>query len=148
MKGRQNQALTEHVHPQLLADCNLLGHLSLSWVLLMDDMRYPWFVLVPDTRRVSEWYELPTQAQGQLLQECLQLSEALKPVLGADKVNIGALGNVVPQLHVHVVFRCQDDPAWPGPVWGHSPPTPWTPEALADFQQQISPHLPEDFRWI
>ncbi len=148
MKGRQNRAFTERIHPQLLTDCNLLGRLGLSWVLLMDDMRYPWFVLVPDTDGVTEWHELPVEQQQALLLECLQLAEPLKPVLGADKVNIAALGNVVPQLHVHVVFRCQDDPAWPGPVWGHGPPTPWSPEALADFQRQISPHLPPRFQWI
>ncbi len=148
MKGRITQDLSQHIHPRLMADCHLLGRMPLSWVLLMDDMRYPWFILVPDRESVSEWHELPEADSQQLLQECLQLASSLKAPLGADKVNQAALGNMVPQLHVHLVFRCQDDAAWPQPVWGQGAPIAWPAHALSAFREDIGPHLPPDFRWV
>ncbi len=108
------------LHPRLAADCVPVGRLSLSELLLFDDARYPWFVLVPRRPGVSEIFELPTAQQAQLWQESAQLASFMKQTFAADKLNIGVLGNLVPQLHMHHIARYRTDPAWPGPVWGHS----------------------------
>jgi len=118
------------LHPRLAADCFLAGRLSLSQLLLLNDARYCWFVLVPRCADVTEVYELTGKMQQQLWRESAQLSRYLKEVGGADKINIGALGNLVPQLHVHHIARFVDDPAWPGPVWGHSAAVPYEQAVL------------------
>jgi len=107
--------------PVLDADCHTLGRLSLCRVLLLDDSRYPWLVLVPERAGAEEIIDLAEVERGLLMQEIAAASEALKALFDPDKLNIGALGNRVRQLHVHVVARFASDPAWPGPVWGHSP---------------------------
>ncbi len=109
------------LHPQLAADCHLIGDLPLSRALLLNDRRYPWVILVPRRADVREIFELSPTDRGQLLDESCHVGEWLMDAFGGDKLNIGALGNLVPQLHVHHVVRHVDDPAWPGPVWGHSP---------------------------
>ncbi|VAW77469.1 Diadenosine tetraphosphate (Ap4A) hydrolase and other HIT family hydrolases [hydrothermal vent metagenome] len=109
------------LHPRLAADCILVGQLSLSQLLLLNDARYHWFVLVPAVPDMTEVFELAEPDQQQLWRESAQLSHYLKEVCSAGKINIGALGNMVPQLHVHHIARFVGDPAWPGPVWGHSP---------------------------
>lgn len=106
------------LHPQLAADCIVVGRLPLSLLLLLDDARFPWFLLVPQRAGIGEIFELAECDQHQLYRESAQLSRAMKQSLRADKLNIGALGNLVPQLHVHHIARFRTDPAWPGPVWG------------------------------
>jgi diadenosine tetraphosphate (Ap4A) HIT family hydrolase len=108
------------LHPRLAADCIAVGQLPLSLLLLLNDSRYPWFVLVPRRVGVSEVFELDAADQQQLWRESAQLARSLKQGFHADKINIGVLGNLVPQLHVHHIARFSTDPAWPGPVWGHS----------------------------
>ncbi len=110
------------LHPRLAADCHWVGDLRLSRVLLLDDCRYPWVVLVPRRAGASEVFHLPAEDRLVLLEESCRLGAWLMEQFGGDKLNIGALGNQVPQLHLHHVVRYSDDPAWPGPVWGHSPP--------------------------
>ena len=107
------------LHPQLSADTRLIGDLPLCRLLLMDDRRFPWCVLVPRRSGLRELHELPAAEQTLLLAEINRVSLSLTAHCDAEKLNIGALGNLVPQLHVHVVGRRQDDEAWPGPVWGH-----------------------------
>ncbi len=114
------------IHPQLLQDCVLLGRFELSRLLLVQDANYPWFILVPDREGVSEIFQLSDEDQIQLTKESAVLSSALKEKFAADKLNIAALGNIVPQLHVHHIARYQDDPAWPAPVWGKLPARPYT----------------------
>lgn len=109
--------LDERLH----RDTHLIGESALCSLLLFDDARYPWLVLVPRRAGVSEWFELSAAEQQQLTLETNFVAEHVARVFGADKMNVGALGNVVRQLHVHVVARRLGDPAWPGPVWGHSP---------------------------
>ncbi|WP_312161268.1 HIT domain-containing protein [Phenylobacterium sp.] len=109
------------IDPAFLATSHALGDLRLSHARLQDDARYPWIVLIP---RVSAARELEDLARGDLAaltDEILAAGRAVR-ALGAqvDKLNVGALGNVTPQLHVHVIGRRVGDPAWPGPVWGHS----------------------------
>ncbi|HED52190.1 MAG TPA: HIT domain-containing protein [Gammaproteobacteria bacterium] len=118
------------LHPRLAADCIPVGHLSLSQLLLLNDARYPWFVLVPARREVTEVFELDEEDQQQLWRESARLARYLKDICVADKINIGALGNLVPQLHVHHIARFIGDPAWPGPVWGHSTAQPYEQVAL------------------
>lgn len=106
------------LHPRLAQDCVILGKFALSRLLLMKDANYPWFILVPDRDGITEIHQLTDADQQQLWRESAQLSRALEQVFNPDKLNIAALGNVVPQLHVHHVVRYQTDPGWPAPVWG------------------------------
>ena len=117
--------------PRLGADTTPLGDLALSSVFLMNDSRFPWFVLVPRRAGLSEVTDL-TPADAGLLMEELRLATGVMLALARpDKVNIGALGNIVAQLHVHVVGRFHSDPAWPGPVWGMGSPQPYPAHAGA-----------------
>jgi len=109
------------LHPRLEADSLLVGDAALSRVLLFDDRRYPWVILVPRVSGLREIYELPTADRNQLLEESCRVGRWLMREFAADKLNVAAIGNLVPQLHLHHVARYRDDPAWPGPVWGHSP---------------------------
>jgi diadenosine tetraphosphate (Ap4A) HIT family hydrolase len=120
------------LHTQLRADCHAVGDLDLSRVLLLDDARYPWVILVPRRAGVREVYQLAEADRRMLLDESCRLGEFMMRAFGGDKLNIGALGNLVPQLHVHHVVRFAGDPAWPGPVWGHSPRVPYGQGALAE----------------
>jgi diadenosine tetraphosphate (Ap4A) HIT family hydrolase len=104
--------------PRLDADTYPLGRLALSRVLLMNDARYPWLILVPERADVSEIIDLDAADRALLMDEIAAASTALRQAHGPDKLNVGALGNRVPQLHVHVLARFVSDAAWPGPVWG------------------------------
>lgn len=104
--------------PRLQADSAFVADGPLSQVRLMDDARFPWLLLVPRVAEASEWIDLDGGQQRLLLAEINQLSQLLRQEPGVHKLNIGALGNVVRQLHVHVLGRHPDDAAWPGPVWG------------------------------
>lgn len=105
---------------RLAHDCLRLGAMQLSEVLLFDDSRYDWLVLVPKVADVVEFLDLPAAQQQQLALEIQHVSQKLKQWRPQAKLNVGALGNVVSQLHVHLLLREPGDPAWPGPVWGHS----------------------------
>ena len=105
--------------PRLDADTRLAASLALCDVRLMNDARFPWLVLVPRRTGLVEIADLPADEQTLLWQEVNCASAALRAVAPCDKLNLGALGNVVRQLHVHVVARVEGDTAWPGPVWGH-----------------------------
>jgi diadenosine tetraphosphate (Ap4A) HIT family hydrolase len=122
------------LNPQLAQDTVELGRFPLCRVLLMRDANYPWTVLVPDRDGVSEIFQLPEADQQQLLKESSALAQVLNIEFNADKLNIAALGNVVPQLHVHHVVRYQNDPAWPAPVWGKVPAVPYSD---AELEQQV-----------
>jgi diadenosine tetraphosphate (Ap4A) HIT family hydrolase len=108
------------LHARLSADTLHVTDWPLSQILLMNDVRYWWLILVPRRSGLSEIHDLPESDQHALIGEIARASAGLKRLSGADKINVGALGNLVPQLHVHVVARFTGDPAWPGPVWGHS----------------------------
>ena len=104
--------------PRLAADTFLVGETPLNQVLLMNDARYPWLILVPRRGDTTEPFELSEVDQAQLWRESMRLGQAMKAHFAADKLNIAALGNQVAQLHVHHVARFHTDDAWPGPVWG------------------------------
>ena len=113
---------TWSLHPQLAADTHKVGDLPLSRVLIIKDANYPWVILVPRQAGISEILDLGASEQTQLMGEIARTGAALKAITACDKLNIAALGNVVPQLHVHVIARSRSDPAWPHPVWGKLKP--------------------------
>ena len=123
------------LHPQLEHDTAPVGDLTLSRLLAMNDMTYPWVVLVPRRLNAVEIMDLAEPEQSRLMSEIAAVSAALKRLTGCDKLNVAAIGNVVPQLHVHIVARRRDDPAWPRPVWGAAPARPY---AAADMQSFIA----------
>lgn len=119
------------LHPQLAADSLLLVDWPLCQVRLINDQQYPWFLLVPKVNAVKDIIDLKDDQQLQLWQESKQLSHWIRTDYQPDKLNIAALGNVVPQLHLHHIGRFQTDLAWPAPVWGKFPALPYSPEQLA-----------------
>jgi diadenosine tetraphosphate (Ap4A) HIT family hydrolase len=121
------------LHPQLQHDTTPVGDLALSRVLAIDDADYPWLILVPRRPGVSEIADLGTEDANRLMAEIMQTSAILKAVTRCDKLNIGAIGNIVPQLHIHIVARRKDDPLWPRPVWGHVAPRPGDVPAFERF---------------
>jgi diadenosine tetraphosphate (Ap4A) HIT family hydrolase len=131
------------LHPQLAQDCLLVGHYPLCRLLLMQDGNYPWFILVPDRADITEIHQLSAADQQQLLQESVSLSRALECAFSPDKLNIAALGNIVPQLHVHHVVRYRDDPAWPDPVWGRVARSDYTEESRRDVLDRLARCLPD-----
>jgi diadenosine tetraphosphate (Ap4A) HIT family hydrolase len=110
---------------RLERDSILVGNLGLCQLRLMTDARWPWFVLIPQRADVSEVFELTPLDQTMLTFETNQVASALKAVTGAEKINVGALGNIVRQLHVHVLARSEGDANWPGPVWGFGKAEPY-----------------------
>ena len=121
------------LHPQLAQDTVPLGDLPLARVLLAKDANYPWLILVPRLPGLVELIDLEENAQVQLLGEIAAAARALKSVTRCDKLNIAALGNQVPQLHVHVIARQHSDAAWPKPVWGVKPPLAYNDGQQADL---------------
>ncbi len=126
------------IHSQLSADCIVLGRFSLCHLLLMDDSNYPWFILVPDRDDVREIYQLDPSDREQLLDESCRLSELIMGTFKGDKLNVAALGNQVPQLHLHHIVRYKSDPAWPTPVWGKFPALPYTDKALSEIRSKLN----------
>jgi diadenosine tetraphosphate (Ap4A) HIT family hydrolase len=127
--------------PQLARDTFLVGDLPLSRVLLMNDANFPWAIAVPRRAGVVEVFDLATADQMQLMAEAAQLGRLLKELTGCDKINIAAIGNVVPQLHVHVVARFRTDPAWPRPVWGALPARAYEDAAREHFIDAVRQKL-------
>jgi diadenosine tetraphosphate (Ap4A) HIT family hydrolase len=121
------------LHPQLERDTVRIGDLALSRVLLMNDANYPWLILVPRREEVIEFIELAEDERTQLMQEIAKVSEALKALTECEKLNVAAIGNVVPQLHVHIVARRHSDRAWPKPVWGAVPAIAYEPRMRDGF---------------
>ena len=125
------------LHPRLQSDTALIADWPLSRVLLMNDARYAWLILVPRRAEAVELFDLDLVDRVQLIDEIARASQTLKRITFAAKINVGALGNLVPQLHVHIVARNPGDPAWPGPVWGHSPATPYDDAARDALMAQF-----------
>jgi diadenosine tetraphosphate (Ap4A) HIT family hydrolase len=122
------------LHPQLDKDTAAVGDLPLCRLLLIRDANYPWLVLVPRRADVTEIIDLDEGAQAQLMTEITRVSRALREITRCDKLNVAALGNAVPQLHVHIIARRRTDAAWPRPVWGAVPASPYDPQ---DMQKLI-----------
>jgi diadenosine tetraphosphate (Ap4A) HIT family hydrolase len=125
------------LHPQLARDTITIGDLPLSRVLIINDANYPWLLLVPRHLGANEIVDLEEVEQAQLMTEITRVARALKEITGCGKLNIAALGNVVPQLHVHVIARREDDAAWPRPVWGVAAPIAHDKTELETFISAI-----------
>lgn len=132
---------------RLQQDTVLLGDFPLCRLLLMNDANYPWFILVPRRDEVSELFQLDAQEQQQLWRESTELAEVLKDTFKADKMNVATLGNVVSQLHMHVIVRRKDDPAWPAPVWGKHPAKAYSDEQVAALRDKLRMALDDDFQF-
>lgn len=130
---------------RLQQDTLTIGDFPLCRLLLSNDSNYPWFILVPRINGISEVFQLSVIDQQKLWNETTTLAQLLSEGFGADKMNIGALGNVVSQLHVHVIVRKRDDMAWPAPVWGKHPARPYTEEQVAAIRARLCELLPADF---
>lgn len=113
------------LHPQLAADCLNVGAMPLCRLLLRLDARYPWFILVPQRLDLTKIHPLPASERVQLIEESARLSQSMETAYRPAKLNVAALGNQVPQLHLHHIARYRTDSAWPQPVWGHLPPMPY-----------------------
>lgn len=114
------------LHTQLAADTSLIGRLSGCLLLLMNDARYPWLILVPEQDGLRELHELNDKTFQAVTRAIKSLSASLQALTEAPKMNIAALGNLVPQLHIHIIARHHDDAAWPRPVWGEGTPEPYS----------------------
>ena len=125
------------LHERLAADSVALGEGRLSLVRLMNDRRYAWLLLVPRRANLREIYELAAAERALLIEEIAAAGRALQGATGAAKINVGALGNLVPQLHVHIVARSPGDAAWPGPVWGQGKAEPYDATGLAAQRSRL-----------
>ncbi len=125
------------LHPRLAADTTFVADWPLARVLLMDDARHPWLILVPRRAGATEIFDLDAADRAVLIEEISRAGEGLKNLTGAAKINVGALGNLVAQLHVHIVARNIGDAAWPGPVWGQGTTEPYAPEVRDRFIGQL-----------
>ncbi len=126
---------------RLQQDTLFVADLPLCRLLLMNDRRYPWLILVPRRQGMVEVLDLCAQDQAQMCRESLQVCRLLKQLHPEGKLNLGALGNVVAQLHLHHVMRFAQDPAWPGPVWGHSRAQPYGDPDAQELLARLRSHL-------
>lgn len=126
------------LHPQLAKDTVPVKNMDLCRVLLMKDTTYPWLILVPERPDLREMHDLALEQQQGLMQEITAVSKAMQGAFGADKMNVAALGNMVPQLHIHIIARFKSDPAWPGPVWGAVTPTPYLEADLEAMVRKLT----------
>ncbi|MEM7099517.1 MAG: HIT family protein [Pseudomonadota bacterium] len=116
------------LHPQLQGDTSIICELAICSALLMNDKRYPWVILVPRLPDLRDLHDVPEAQSNAVTEEIRLVSKALVTCFRPHKLNVAALGNMVPQLHIHIIARNQDDPAWPGPVWGVGDAEPYTSE--------------------
>jgi diadenosine tetraphosphate (Ap4A) HIT family hydrolase len=126
------------LHPQLAAETVVVGDLQVSRVLLMDNARFPWILLVPRRPEIREIIDLAERDQIATMREIAAASRAMQSLFRPDKLNVAAIGNMVPQLHVHIVARFTGDEAWPKPTFGFAPPVPYDAGALADTRRRLS----------
>ena len=132
---------TFQLHLRLKEDCIAIGRFELCQLLMMNDSQYPWFILVPEKAGIKEIYQLNKPERHTLTEESSYLAENLAVLYKADKMNIAAIGNLVPQLHIHHVVRYQTDKAWPAPIWGKFPAVPYSQQQITDHIAQIKAQL-------
>lgn len=137
-----------NIHSQLQKDCLVIGKFPLCYLLLMKDANYPWFILVPDREDLTEIYQLDDSEQKQLISESSTLARIISKQYKADKINIAALGNLVPQLHIHHIVRHTTDAAWPAPVWGKLPAKPYTNVELEQVITSLKQGLNSGFDYF
>ena len=133
---------------RLQEDTWLIGDFPLCRLLLSNDSNYPWFVLVPRREGISELFQLNDDEQQLMWRETTALAKVLKGLFDADKMNVATLGNVVSQLHMHVIVRFQADVAWPGPVWGKHPAKPYSQAEVQVIRDRLKAVLGEGFTFL
>jgi diadenosine tetraphosphate (Ap4A) HIT family hydrolase len=126
------------LHPQLAKDSIWLADWPLSQLRLINDTNYPWFILVPRRANIRDVIDLTEEEQAVLWQESAKLSQLLRIKYNPEKLNLAALGNMVPQLHLHHVARYSTDVAWPAPIWGKVAAKPYTEQQVSQLQQEWS----------
>ena len=131
------------LHPDLLRDTHPVTSWPLCDIRIMDDATYPWFVLVPRRADIRDTIDLDPADHARLWRESAAFSRAAMEAFAGEKLNVAALGNMTPQLHVHHVVRYATDPAWPGPIWGKVPMAPYSEAALEAAISRLAPHLEE-----
>ncbi|MFZ2313571.1 MAG: HIT domain-containing protein [Methylobacter sp.] len=129
------------LHPRLQQDCITIGRFELCRLLMMNDSQYPWFILVPEKTDINEIYQLTKPDRELLAEESGYLAENLAELYQADKMNIAAIGNIVPQLHIHHIVRYQTDRAWPAPIWGKFDAVPYTEQQITDNLARLRKQL-------
>ncbi|MEW6999418.1 HIT domain-containing protein [Colwelliaceae bacterium BS250] len=129
------------LHADLQRDGIVITDLPLCRLLLCNDSNYPWFIMVPRRENVKDLYELNWQDQQQFLNESSALSEILMQCFNGEKMNVAALGNVTPQLHIHHIVRFSHDPVWPKPIWGQLPLKPYSDNEVASIKAKLLPML-------
>lgn len=133
--------MTFQLHPRLEQDCISIGRFELCRLLMMNDSQYPWFILVPERADVREIYQLNKADRELLAEESNYLAENLATLYQADKMNIAAIGNMVPQLHIHHIVRYRTDKAWPAPVWGKFDAVPYTERQITENLARVKAQL-------
>ena len=136
------------LHPQLAADCIVLGDFPVSRLLLLNDANYPWFILVPRRVDATEIYHLSDEDQCVLMKESSFLASNLADTFAARKMNVASLGNMVPQLHIHHIVRYESDKAWPAPVWGKVPAQPYTDEQIEEVRGKLEVLLAGELTFV
>ena len=129
------------LNERLAADTWTVKDLALCRVLLMNDKRYPWLILVPRREGLRDFHDVPAADKATFLAEIDRVSEVLKVQTQAQKMNVAALGNIVPQLHVHVIARFENDEAWPNPVWGRGEAVPYPPSEIGGLIERLKKGL-------
>jgi diadenosine tetraphosphate (Ap4A) HIT family hydrolase len=127
------------LHPRLTADTHFLADMPLCRVLLLNDARFPWLILVPRRTALRELTDLHIEDRSLAFDEIERASDALRKLYAPARINVAAIGNIVNQLHIHVVARNAQDAAWPGTVWGHGTAEPYGASALAQRRSEILP---------
>jgi len=133
--------MTFQLHPQLQQDSISIGSFKLSELRLINDKQYPWFILVPKKENIAEIYQLSETEQQLLQQESSLLAKTLSEIFHADKMNIAAIGNKVPQLHIHHIVRYKEDIAWPAPVWGKFDSLPYQSQEIDQIKNKLKTQL-------
>ncbi len=130
--------MTFQLHPDLQRDGIDMGHFPLCKVLLINDSAYPWFVLVPMRREIHDTIDLAPHDYAQLWQESRLFGTGIMQAFDGEKLNVAALGNMTPQLHIHHIVRFYSDAAWPGPIWGYQPRAPYTVSGITAIRRKIT----------
>lgn len=135
------------LHPDLVRDSLPLGRFEFCEARMVNDTTYPWFLLIPAEDGLRDTIDLSPTRHEKLWAESRVFSKAIMSAFGGEKLNVAALGNMTPQLHIHHVVRFRGDPAWPGPIWGVVPMQPLSQDVIRERCDRLRPHLGEDFQW-
>jgi len=138
---QKSDSVTFELHPQLAADCYRVKKLKICRVLMMNDSRFLWTILVPELPHLKELHDLPREHRVDVLEDIDRVSRALEFMAAADKINVAALGNQVSQLHIHVIARSVNDAAWPAPVWGVGEAVPYAMDESEAIVAQLRARL-------